>query len=307
MEGAHDDDRRALLKLFITRYAQYMAHPHFVHPVSHVPLTKEDGGWRCPETQEFFPIHEGVPVFVPQDLNAHMEKERGDLINNVKTLLRKWPGLYIFLIFLISPVCFTGVSAKRFLKKFKSDALVLNIGSGVHTFRGNVLNLDIFYYKGVHVVANAEELPFADNSVDAIICESLLEHVPQPQVIVDDMLRVLKPGGQMYIVIPFVYPFHACPNDFYRWSSTGLRHLCKDGDVKDLGTRAGPSSALMGQLSTWAAIACSFGSTSLYNIFSLLFPLVLFPIKFLDLIFGWFPTSIHGAGQFYAIVEKKPL
>ncbi len=277
----------------------------FVHPQKHTPVIRETGGYRCPETNEFFADQEGVPSFVPRELAIHMDSERSGLLNWVKTLLRKWPGLYLFLIFLISPVCFSGLSAKRFLKRYPKGSLLLNIGSGVHKPHLDIVNIDILYYKGVDLVANAETLPFPTGSIDAIVCESLLEHVPRPQKIVDEMYRVLKPGGGIYIVIPFVYPFHASPNDFQRWSVTGLRELIKAGIVEKIGTRAGPTSALVGQLGTWFAIAFSFGYEPLYNLLSLLSLLLFFPFKFLDLLLGWYPTSIHGAGQFYSVSVKK--
>lgn len=279
--------------------------PVFVHPVSHVPLVAEANGFRCPQSGDTFSVHNEIPVFVPEALRGHMEEERQGLENTLKTLLRKSPLLYRFLIFMISPVCFSGLSAKRFLKRFEKDAKGLNVGSGIHKFGENILNIDIFYYEGVDVVANGEQLPFADESIDAVICESLLEHVPRPNVIVDDMFRVLKKGGEMYVVIPFVYPFHACPNDFYRWSQTGIQHLLKQGEIVEVGVRAGPSSALMGQLTTWTAIVLSFGITPLYNLLTILLPLIFFPIKFLDILFGRYPTAIHGAGQFYAVAKKR--
>ena len=277
----------------------------FVHPKTLSPLTREKDGYFDPLTGERFPDLNGVPTFVEQTLAAHMDEERSDLINRIKTLLRKWPNFYVFLVFLISPVCYNGLSAKRFLRRYPRGALMLNIGSGVHKPHPDILNVDIFYFKGVDIVANAEQLPFADGSVDAIVCESLLEHVPNPQKIVDEMYRVLRPGGAMYIVIPFVYPFHACPNDFYRWSSTGFRELLKAADIEAIGVRSGATSGLVGQLGTWFAIVFSFGFEPLYNVMSLVGLVLFFPLKFFDLIVGRFPTAIHGAGQFYGIAKKR--
>jgi len=277
----------------------------FAHPTKHTPVVRENGGYRSKETNEFFADQYGIPSFVPPALANHMDEERSGLINWVKTQLRRSPTLYLFLIFLISPICFSGLSAKRFLKRYPKGSLMLNIGSGVHKPHPDILNVDIFYYKGVDLVANAEELPLPTGSVDAIVCESLLEHVPRPQKIIDEMYRVLKPGGGIYIVIPFVYPFHASPNDFQRWSVTGLKELIKAGKIEKIGTRAGPTSALVGQLGTWFAIAFSFGYQPLYNLLSLVGLLLFFPLKFLDLILGWYPTSIHGAGQFYSVSIKK--
>jgi SAM-dependent methyltransferase len=212
--------------------------------------------------------------------------------------------LYRFLIFLISPVFFNGVSPKTFLRSYPKSSLLLNIGAGVHRYRDDLINLDIFPYAGVDIVADATALPIPDDTFDAVLCEFLLEHVPDPTKVVEEILRVLKPGGRAYIAIPFVYPFHACPNDFYRWSIEGLRYLLKNATIEDINTRSGPTSALTAQLVTWTAIVLSFGSEALYSVFSTVMLLVFFPLKFLDVIIGRFPTSIHGAADFYAIVKK---
>lgn len=275
-----------------------------VQPVTHAPLTREASGYRGTDGV-FFGDVAGVPCFVPQTLAVHMDEERKGLLNWLKTTLRKSPGLYVFLIFLISPVCYSGLSAKRFLKRYAKGSLMLNIGSGVHKPHPDIVNVDIFHYAGVDLVANAEELPFLTGSVDAVVCESLLEHVPRPEKIVAEMYRVLVSGGVMYIVIPFVYPFHASPNDFYRWSITGLKELLKEGNIEKIGVRAGPTSGLVGQLGTWFGVVFSFGYEPLYNVLSLVGLLLFFPLKFLDLLIGLYPTALHGAGQFYAVTRKK--
>lgn len=280
--------------------------PIIVDPETHTPLQRkvheyasEDGSIVFQDTKD------GIPCFVPSALAHVMEKERAGMINTIKTILRRSPWLYRFLIFLISPICFTGISPKEFMKRFKEGAVVVNIGSGVHRYHPEQVNIDIFPYADVDVVADATKMPFADASADGALCECLLEHVPEPQKVVDEILRILKPGGTAYILIPFVYPFHASPNDFQRWSIEGLRQLLRGGEIESIGTRAGPTSALTAQLVTWVAIALSFGSETIYNALSLLLLLVFFPLKFLDLIFGRYKTAIHGAADFYAIVRKR--
>jgi SAM-dependent methyltransferase len=265
---------------------------------------RDEAGWRCPETGEVFPIISGAPVFVPPAIQAHMDEERTGIVNRLKTFLRRFPWLYIALIYLIGPVCFVGTSAAAFVRSFRRDELLLNIGSGIHSFGANVLNLDIFWYKGVDVVADAHCLPFETDSVDGVVCEALLEHVPNPSKVIQEITRVLKPGGRAYILVPFVYPFHACPNDFYRWSGEGLRLLCKGTEIVELAPRSGPTSALVAQLGTWAAIVFSFGWEPLYSILSIAFTAIFAPLKWLDLVFGRLPTAIHGTASWYMVFRK---
>lgn len=278
----------------------------FAHPKTHVRLIPDDGGWRCPKTNEVFPVVNNAPIFVTQRLRDAMEEERTGLVNIWKIFLRKFPRLYIACIYIISPICFVGRSAASFVRTFNDDAFLLNIGSGIHRFGSNVLNVDIFWYKGVDVVGDAMALPFATGSIDGVICEYLIEHVPHPHRVIEEIVRVLKPHGRAYIAAPFVYPFHACPNDFMRWSIEGAKVLAHNaGAVIDhIGPRSGPTSALVAQLGTWAAIVCSFGNESIYSVLTVLFTTLFSPLKWIDVIFGRYATAIHGPGSWYAIIRK---
>lgn len=280
-----------------------MATPSFFHPQNHEPLTKTESGYDAPNG-DHFPIVNGRPTFVSTALATHMEEERSGIVNLIKTILRRWPRLYVGLIYVISPVCFTGMSASTFLRKFGPEQLVISVGSGVHRYGKNVINIDIFPYAEVDVVASAYEMPFQINSADGMICEYLLEHVPEPERVVAEMFRILKPGGEAYIAIPFVYPFHASPNDFYRWSPEGLKKLCRQFSIVKHGPRSGPTSALAAQCATWLAIVLSFGNESLYQILAPILQVAFFPLKFLDLIIGQWPTSVHGTASCWIICQK---
>lgn len=71
------------------------------------------------------------------------------------------------------------------------------------------------------VFADAQQLPFADGSIDAIACFEVLEHVPDPNAVVQEIKRVLAPGGVADMSMPFLYPVHDAPFDFQRWTSHG--------------------------------------------------------------------------------------
>jgi 2-polyprenyl-3-methyl-5-hydroxy-6-metoxy-1,4-benzoquinol methylase len=46
------------------------------------------------------------------------------------------------------------------------------------------------------------DLPFADHSFDVVLCTEVLEHVPDPAVVVAELARVTKPGGRVIVSIP---------------------------------------------------------------------------------------------------------
>jgi len=81
------------------------------------------------------------------------------------------------------------------------------------------------------IVGDIQSLPLEDSSVDAFICNAILEHVEEPQKAVKEMYRALKPGGFCFIYVPFLYYYHPMKGyykDFYRFTEDGIKYLCRD-------------------------------------------------------------------------------
>ena len=80
---------------------------------------------------------------------------------------------------------------------------------------------------GVDLVADAHDLHMVeDDSVDGVMIVNTLQHVHHPHRVTSEAFRVMKPGGVLYVNVPFVFPFHEDPNDFHRFSYDGLKVLC---------------------------------------------------------------------------------
>jgi SAM-dependent methyltransferase len=80
------------------------------------------------------------------------------------------------------------------------------------------------------IVGDIHAMPFADNSHDAIICIAVLEHVEDPLLAMREMYRVLKPGGYLFIYVPFLYYYHAEKGyygDFWRFTKDSLAYMAK--------------------------------------------------------------------------------
>lgn len=98
------------------------------------------------------------------------------------------------------------------------------------------------------IVGDIHDLPFEDNSVEALICIAVLEHVEEPQKAVKEMYRVLKPGGYCYIYVPFLFYYHPMKGyygDFYRFTIDGIKYLARDFSKIETSTVRGPLATAM--------------------------------------------------------------
>ena len=111
--------------------------------------------------------------------------------------------------------------------------LVLDAGAGLRDiYFPNVVNMEIVPYESTDVLAVGERVPFADASFDAVLSLNVIEHVRDPFQAAREITRVLKPGGELYCVLPFMQPYHGYPNHYYNATSAGLRNLFPTLDVE---------------------------------------------------------------------------
>ncbi|XOB42197.1 MAG: class I SAM-dependent methyltransferase [Candidatus Nealsonbacteria bacterium] len=73
------------------------------------------------------------------------------------------------------------------------------------------------------ILADAHNLPIADDSSDGVICKSTLEHTKNPIQVVEEIYRILKKGGKHFITAPFLTPYHG--NDYWRFTEDGIKYL----------------------------------------------------------------------------------
>lgn len=101
------------------------------------------------------------------------------------------------------------------------------------------------------IVGDIHDLPLPDNSVDAIICSSVIEHVENPIKAVEEVYRVLKPGGYAYFYAPFIFYYHAEQGyykDFYRFTYDGWEHLTRQFSSQEISPVHGPLGAMFNLL-----------------------------------------------------------
>ena len=77
-----------------------------------------------------------------------------------------------------------------------------------------------------------QRLPYGKCEFDTIILSDVLEHIPQPENLWQEMSRVLKPGGNVLLNVPFYYWLHETPYDFYRYTEFALRRFADSSHFK---------------------------------------------------------------------------
>jgi SAM-dependent methyltransferase len=107
-----------------------------------------------------------------------------------------------------------------------ADGIVLDCGAGLRdTYYRNVVNCEVVGYDSTDVLAVAERLPFADDTFDAVMSLNVLEHVKDPFQAARELMRVLKPGGELMCVAPFLQPLHGYPHHYYNMTRQGIDNL----------------------------------------------------------------------------------
>lgn len=257
-------------------------------------------GARCLSCKRFYLKKGDALIFV----EAPTKKDTNTSFTfKLKELLKVHPLFFFTLYYTLGS--FVGKSAKASVKGLSRSAVILNVASGVKIIRPDVINIDVNSYPGVLVVADALNLPFKDGVADAVVCESSLEHFPNPQAAVKEMQRVLKPGGLVYASVPFIAGFHASPHDYYRWTEAGVQELFRDFSLKEIGVGWGPTYALTTILREWLATVLSFNVQVLHQIWAIFFTVLFAPFNFLDFIFARFSLAKNIAFGFYFIGTKK--
>jgi SAM-dependent methyltransferase len=88
--------------------------------------------------------------------------------------------------------------------------------------------LDVATGASVDLVGDARSLPLADGSVDVVLCTQVIEHIPEPGLVVQEIHRILRRGGRLLLSVPSIFPQHGSPGDYWRYMPQGLEWLLRD-------------------------------------------------------------------------------
>ena len=182
---------------------------------------------------------------------------------------------------------FTDDRVRRSLldRAWRNGWRILYLGSGGRRQPG-MINVDITAETGPDVVADGYCLPFADGSFDLILCEYVIEHVPDPERFLAAASRVLKPDGLWYLEVPFLQPWHGGA-DFQRWTTEGFRGaLTRAGlEAERHGVHMGAGFIAFWFVREWLALLLSGGWKPARAVLSWVLGFILSPLLLSDLAF----------------------
>jgi len=131
----------------------------------------------------------------------------------------------------------TRITLDRFIAAHASPHRTLDIGAQNGPYAAsfpNRIGADIMPGRGVRIIADAQVLGVASETFEVILCTEVLEHLPEPQRAIDEMFRVLKPGGTLLLTTRFLFPLHDAPHDYFRFTKYGLQYLLRRFDILEL-------------------------------------------------------------------------
>ncbi|HEV7744161.1 MAG TPA: methyltransferase domain-containing protein [Pyrinomonadaceae bacterium] len=190
------------------------------------------------------------------------------------------------------------------LKQTAADKVIIELGSGNRRLRADVINVDLFPFPNVDVVTDITATPFPDDSVDVVVLDSVLEHVADPWTVVGEIHRVLKVGGSVVCITPFVFPYHGYPNHYWNFSKDGLEVLFKGFSSCRVESSLGPTCAVVNLTAEYFAVAISGSSAFLYTLTKGIALLPIFLLKYVDRLWSPSGRGLRIASHLCAVATK---
>lgn len=152
------------------------------------------------------------------------------------------------------------------LKEFNGN--LLDIGCGKMPYKNYILeNSKVENYIGLDIdnaleydknikpdyTWNGKVMPFKNNSFSCALGTEVLEHCPEPEVVLKEVHRVLKTEGIFFFTVPFLWNLHEVPHDAYRYTPFSLERHLKNSGFKNIEIKAtgGWHAAMAQMLGLW--------------------------------------------------------
>ncbi len=127
--------------------------------------------------------------------------------------------------------------------KVKSNETILDAGAGDCVLKeffqhAKYISCDLklakteYKYGDIDIFCDLTQLSRHIKHVDNIICWAVLEHCKEPGAVIEQFSKILKKGGNLFICVPFIHPLHQEPDDYFRFTKYGIKHLLEKNNFK---------------------------------------------------------------------------
>jgi SAM-dependent methyltransferase len=173
-----------------------------------------------------------------------------------------------------------GCGAKPYQQLFRySDYIGLDTDNSGHDHKNE--NVDVYY--------DGKTFPFENDTFNSVLCNQVLEHVFEPDLLLSEVHRVLKDKGTCLFTVPFIWDEHEQPFDYARYSSFGLKYIFEKNGFEILF-----QAKLVNDLRVVAQLLNAYIyklSRSIPIVKQLTMVLVMFPINVFGILLSVFPSN----------------
>jgi SAM-dependent methyltransferase len=145
---------------------------------------------------------------------------------------------------------------------------ILDVGCGKMPYKEFILsrNLSITSYIGldlessnIHNTSLADlhwdglQMPIESNTFSSVMATEVLEHCPEPSIVISEIYRVLQKSGCFFFTVPFLWPLHEVPYDEYRYTPFSLKRLLENKGFSNITIKpmGGWNASLAQMLGLW--------------------------------------------------------
>jgi hypothetical protein len=270
-------------------------------PACQSELVDRPAALECPRCDRSYPIRNGQIHFIAQVTGD-------DDLDALKGRLKRVLGrLYYSIGVRVFGPSYPFNFRKEILSRVDpATCLVVDLGAGNHRIDNSIVTVDCADYAAVDIVADLAQLPFRSDSIDAFTSSSVLEHVADLDAVIAQVTRCTRSNGLGIHHTPFLFPYHASPDDFRRFTHSGIANLFNGWDLIAQRNVGGPVSLLLLVSIELASTLLSFGSNRLKRYVYLGLCGLLFWVKYLDAPFIGRRAMLSLAPTMVTTVRKPP-
>ncbi len=132
---------------------------------------------------------------------------------------------------------------KKFMNRLSKETIsgkkMIDVGAGECQYKKYFSHLDYvaqdsgvgdedWDFSQIDIRSDIYNIPVEDKTFDYILCTQVMEHLRYPDKAFAEFSRIIKPGGQLFVTVPFAWKEHQQPYDFFRYTQYSLKGLGVD-------------------------------------------------------------------------------